>query len=118
MEQNPHIAISPRLGDDFSVEVRHDDWGNWECYYNGNCIEKAAKMINIALLEYPEYPVLTLDWGDKDCPLNGFVFKVRKDLEINCFFKSAKEVRNPFYNRKVYANANPESTVSFRQIGL
>jgi len=111
----PHIAVVPRYGNDFSIEVRHDDEGDWETYFNGSCLMQASKHLDLAMKDNPAYRVVPVGWDDAACPLNGFIFRVRTDNNIHRFFRS--NIRNPFENRKVYEKTNPGSTVSFTMLG-
>ena len=110
----PHIAVVPRCGDDFSIEVRHDNEGDWETYFNGHCLEAAKRVINLALKHHPTYRVRLVDWQDRPSPLSGFVFNIIRTDKVERFFRTCN---NPFYNRKVYQSNNPKATVSFDMIG-
>ena len=111
-----HIAIAPRVGDKFSIEIRHSDDGDWETYYKGHCIIEGAEWLDLALKHNPGYPILCVGWDTlKPCPINGYVFNVRKDDSVRSFFRA--ELSNPFNNRKTYAATNPESKVSFNMVG-
>ena len=111
-----HIAIVPRVGNDFSVEVRHDDEGNWETYFNGHCLIQAAEWLDLALKHNPNYPVLCVGWDTVEpCPINGYVFKIRKDDKVRSFFRA--ELSDPFNNRRTYQAVNRGSKVSFAMVG-
>jgi len=119
MNKQPYIAIVPRLGNDFSIEVRHDDEGNWETYYNGSCINNASQFLNLALKHYPSYAVYPVDWDAQDpCPMNGYVYKVRNvedELKNRAFYKA--EVRDPFLNRRTYQASMRDKVISFSMVG-
>jgi len=115
-EEYPNITVASRCsvdGDGFSVEVRHDDEGDWETYFNGNNRDLGVSAINTLLKQFPSYKLLI---GGHEVPLAGYLFSIRKGDDVEKFFKPLDKVRSPFYNRKVYANTNPEASVSF--IGL
>ena len=46
------------------------------------------------------------------------VYQIKSEENVEKFFKPLDKVRNPFYNRKVYENANNGSTVSFTGYNL
>jgi hypothetical protein len=110
-----HIAIVPRVGNDFSVEVRHDDEGEWETYFNGHCVIEAAEFLDLALKHNPGYGVLCTGWSQEQCPINGYVFKIRKGDGVRSFFRA--ELSDPFANRRTYLAVNRGSTVSFAMVG-
>jgi len=111
-----HIAIVPRLGTDFSIEVRHDDEGTWETYFNGSCLTLASQCLNLAVRTYKDYPVRMVGWDDMKKPIQGAVFNVIRDKEVvKRFFR---ETKKPFENRKVYQYDNPGCTVGFDMIGI
>ena len=116
MMSYPHIVDRSRTGG-FSVELREEaDIGSWETWYKGSCTEQLLHWVNLALSTHKEWPLIV---EDKEVPLMGWVFRIRKDNEIvGQFFKTKAQTDRPFYNRKVYQNANPDSVVSFRGINL
>ena len=105
------IEVQPRING-LSIEVWHcqDDVETW---YNGPDVCNAVVWLNKAMSEHPDLPVRI---NDKD--LKGYLFTVRRDNSVRKFFKPLDTVENPFYNRKVYENSTPNSTVSFRGINL
>jgi len=112
--KQPHIAIVPRYGNDFSIEVRHDDEGNWETYFNGSCLTLAAQMLNLALRDNPTYNIQLVGWDGVTAPLNGYIFRIRTETRDRRFFQ---DVQNPFENRKIHQARNPEASVSFTMLG-
>jgi hypothetical protein len=113
----PNITIMSRVSGfaepSFSVEVRHDDEGDWETYFNDCDKEAGLKIIDHLLGQFPEYPLL---FEGQEVPIKGYLYKIVRDNSVSRFFRTVDSVTNPFYNRKIYANANPDATVSF--IGL
>ena len=79
-------------------------------------MKEGLQWINAALKQYPDLP-LYID-GHGEVPVRGYLFKVRTDTGITKFFKAHTDCGNPFYNRKVYQNATPNSTVSFSAINM
>ena len=116
-EQNyPNISVMPRIsssGCAFSVEVRHDDEGDWETYFNGDDREKGLATLDACLLNYPDY-TLYIDTH----VVQGYLYQIRTEKKTEKFFKPLDKLRNPFYNRKVYENSNEGSTVSFTGYNL
>lgn len=110
-----HIAIVPRYGNDFSIEVRHDDEGNWETYFNGSCLTLAAQMLNMALRDNPTYKIQLVGWDGVNAPLNGYIFRVRTKTLDRRFFR--QDVQDPFVNREIYQAREPEASVSFTMLG-
>ena len=118
----PNITIAPRVSSSdypaFSVEVRHDngfDGGDWETFYNGDDKGTGLAVLNQCLQQYPDYPLYI---GDREIPIRGYLYKVKTEENVKRFFRDLDKVRNPFYNRKVYENANVGSTVSFTAMNL
>ena len=106
----PCIAVMPRVKG-FSVEIRdEEDVAGWETWYNGTSVEDAIHYINVALKKYPNWSLYI-----EDRLIKGYQFRVRReDNSLSSFFRGVDTVSNPFYNRKVYQNANSGSTVNFR----
>jgi hypothetical protein len=104
--------VMPRVKG-FSVEIRHDEEGTWETWYNGADLHEGMNWLNLALKDHPAYPLYV-----EDKNISGYLYRIRDDFGFRCFFKHADTISNPFYNRKVYANSNPDTTVSFRGINL
>ena len=112
----PRISVMARVNG-FSVEIHpEEDVGAWETWYNGNDPKEGLLWINAALRQYPDFPLFVDGYGE--VPLKGYLFTVRTDAGIEKFFKAHEDIRNPFYNRKVYQNATPGSTVSFMPINM
>ena len=111
----PYIAIVQRIAPDFSIEVRHDDdWGDWDCYFNGSCLTLAAQMLNMALRDNPTYNIQFVGWDGATAPLNGYIFRIRTETRDRRFFQ---DVQNPFENREIHQARNPEASVSFTMLG-
>ena len=96
----PNISVMPRIsksGRAFSVEVRHDNEGDWETYFNGDDHEMGMKVLNECLSKWADYP-LYID--EHEVNVKGYLFKVKtvKDGEENVrkFFKPLDKVRNKF----------------------
>jgi len=104
------------VGNKFSIEIRHDNEGDWETYYKGSCVIAGAEWLDLALKHNPGYPILCVGWNAlHSCPINGYVFKICKDDSVRSFFRA--ELRDPFNNRRTYAATNPKSQVSFTMVG-
>ncbi len=116
-ESYPNISVEPRISstDDpaFSVEVRHDNEGDWETWYNGVDQAMAIEIINQLLKQYPDYPLYI---NSRD--VSGYLFKVQHEENLERFFRGVDTVRNPFYNRRIYAKNNPDATVSFNGLNI
>ena len=118
----PNITIASRVsssGKAFSVEVRHDDEGDWETYFRGDDKAQGIAVLNDVLGQHPNYPLYV---GGREVPVQGYLFTIKYDQTENPerrrFFRTTDEVRNPFVNRKMYAVANPKGTASFRPINI
>lgn len=111
----PYIAISPCVGNDFRIEARYDNEGDWEQYFNGSCLTLATQCLNLALRDNPTYNVRMVGWGSQTPALNGYIFRVKTEIKDHKFFR--QNVHNPFENRKVYQASEPGSSVSFTMLG-
>tara|TARA_Y100001938_G_C7993038_1_gene380513 strand:+ start:509 stop:853 length:345 start_codon:yes stop_codon:yes gene_type:complete len=111
----PQIRVLSQDIPQFVVELRpSDDPSTWEVYYHGNSKKDAIKVIT-QLLQREQTAFLTADKGGN---LQGYIFQIRSPDKLSRFFKATEDVKNPFYNRKVYENMEPNSVASFHAIGF
>jgi len=112
----PQINVSQRIAGKFSVEIRpEEDVADWETWYKGSDGDELKRWVNTALSTYPTYRLFI---QGNEIPLSGYVFQIRTDTDVRRFFKTKTDVKNPFYNRKVYQSSNPGSVVSFQAINI
>lgn len=111
----PQIVISPCDIPQIIVELRLcNDPNTWEKYYKGNSKDDAIKVVTTLMKQHQNAFIVAEDGS----PIKGYVFQIRRPTGCERFFKTEDDCTNPFYNRKVYANMNKDSVVSFHAIGF
>jgi hypothetical protein len=111
----PQITILAQDMPQFVIELRLTaDPQSWEVFYHGNSKKDAISIITKLMKQHQSAFIV----ADDGCPIKGYVFQIRRPDGCERFFKTEEEVTNPFYNRKVYANINKESIVSFHAVGF
>ena len=110
----PQIIIEQK-GSDFVVhEHPTADESTWDIHYQGP--DQAAVVDAVCRLLWNDgNAFLTVQKG---CEIKGYLFQIRGPENTKRFFRTANQVHNPFRNRKMYAEQNKTSTVSFHPIGF
>ena len=110
----PQIIVT-RKDDQFVVhEHPTADPETWDIHYMGP--DRAAVESTVCrLLSNEGNAFLTVE---KESGIQGYLFQIRGPEITTRFFRTTDRVRNPFRNRKMYAEANKTSTVSFHPMGF